>query len=308
MPRLITLTPNPALDFAFDVDRLKANRKLRCSHLRADAGGGGINVARAALRLGAQTLAIFPIGGVFGKALEDAVKAEHVPLRTMPVARATRPAFHAHEDETGDEYRFNFPGEPLSPAELETLLAALEEETQGGDWVVGSGSLPPETAPDFWARAAKLVKGRGADFALDSSVGVKEALAEGVSLLRLNKHEAPTLAGRDLDWPEGAADFAWSLVERGAAARVVITHGDEGGVLVSEAGVTRSPTFDVEIVSAVGAGDSFVAALVVSLMKGDSEARALRRAFAAASASLTTPGTALFDPALVERLFETGKP
>lgn len=304
MPRIVTLTPNPALDYAFEVEKVEPNRKLRCSDPRTDPGGGGINVSRAASRLGAGTLAIFTAGGVYGEALKEAVAREGVAARIVAVAAPTRPAFHAHETSSGAEFRFNFPGESLAASEVEALLAALAEETHTDDFVVGSGSLPPGAPADFWAKAARVAADRRAHFALDSSRGVREALAEGVALLRLNKADSLALAGRELAFPEGCVAFAQAIVARREAARVVITHGGDGGILASVGGVSRAPAPKVRIHSAVGAGDSFVAALIVAMMAGKPDADALRYGFAAAAATMMTPGTALFDPAAMRRIYE----
>ena len=45
LPRLITLTLNPALDLAADADAVVPTHKIRMHHEHADAGGGGVNVA-----------------------------------------------------------------------------------------------------------------------------------------------------------------------------------------------------------------------------------------------------------------------
>jgi len=52
MADIITLTINPAIDVATAVERVAPIHKLRCSTARRDPGGGGINVARVAKRLG----------------------------------------------------------------------------------------------------------------------------------------------------------------------------------------------------------------------------------------------------------------
>lgn len=302
-PRIITLTPNPALDFSFETGKLEPNRKLRCSSPRTDPGGGGINVSRAAKRLDAETLAIFTAGGLYGDALKEAIAREGVDARMVPVAKTTRPAFHVRETETGAEYRFNFPGEELTGGEIGALFTALAEETHAGDYVVGSGSLPPGAPPDFWAQAARIAKRSSANFVLDSSRGVRKALAEGIFLLRLNKADAAALAGRELAWPDEAAAFAKSIVAKGGADRVVITHGGDGGLMASDEGVAYAPAPKVPVVSAVGAGDSMVAALVAALMRGMRDDESLGYALAAAAATLKTPGTMLFDPDEVHRIF-----
>lgn len=310
MPRILTLTPNPTCDFAVEADFVEPNRKLRCKSPDRHAGGGGLNVARAASRLGAEVLAIFPVGGLFGEMLIELVEKENIPTRTIAAAGETRLAFHVYDRKEGDEYRFNFPGATMSAEERDLLLDALEQETKIGDYVVGSGSLPPGDTADMWARAARVARKKGARFVLDSVSGLDAALNEGVFLLRQNKTEYQALAGEKLAWPKEVAAFAAKIVSDGGAERVAITHGSDGSVMAGPNGAVTAPTLATKTQSAVGAGDSFVAALIVALMKGWSDKDSLRYGAAAAAATRLSPGTSLFEAADVERLFAAppGKP
>ncbi len=311
MPRIITITPNPTYDFAVDAAKVEPNRKLRCVNPESHPGGGGLNVARAATRLGAETLAIFTTGGLYGAALKGLVAEEHVPMRAVHVAGETRLAFHVRDAASGDEYRFNLPGSELSHSERQALLDAVAEETRAGDFVVGSGSLPPmqgeDAQPTFWADAARIAKSKGGRFVLDSISGLDAALAEGIFLLRHNEHEYQALAGKALQWPDEIAAFAKSLVARGAAERIVITHGGDGSVMATKDDAVFTPVFPVRAHSAVGAGDSFVAGLIVALMRGWCDANALRYASACAAATRLSSGTSLFKKEDVENLYQSGK-
>jgi 6-phosphofructokinase 2 len=304
MPRIITLTPNPTFDFAVDADFVEPNRKLRCKNPASHPGGGGINVARATTRLGAETLAIFTAGGLYGDALKAAMAEEGVKMRVVPVQGATRLAFHVMELAKGDEYRFNLPGAPMSGEEAKRLLDALAEETAPGDYVAGSGSLPPGAGDDFWARAARIAKESEAKFVLDSIHGLEAALKEGVFLLRQNQHEYTALAGGARDWPDGVTAFAEEIVQKGGAARMVITHGGDGSVMATRGAPTvRTPALEVRAHSAVGAGDSFVGGLIAAFLRGDDDQTALRYAAACAAATRMSPGKSLFDPRDVKTLF-----
>ncbi|MEZ5893777.1 MAG: PfkB family carbohydrate kinase, partial [Parvularculaceae bacterium] len=189
MTRIITLTPNPALDYAVEADFVEPNRKLRCHDPKMHPGGGGVNVARAASRLGAHTLAILTAGGVYGDALIKSLAAENVPMRMIPISGETRLAFHVKDQGSSDEYRFNLPGAQMSADEIGRFFKAIREEAEPGDFVVASGSLPPGAPDDFWAEAARAAKRNGAKFVLDSISGLEAALDEGVFLLRQNEHE-----------------------------------------------------------------------------------------------------------------------
>jgi 6-phosphofructokinase 2 len=83
---------------------------------------------------------------------------------------------------------------------------------------------------------------------------------------------------------------------------VALTLGEDGALLVTKRQVLRAKPMHIEVVSAVGAGDSFVGGLVASLAKGRSLEEAFRVAVAAASAAVMSPGTELCRESEVERL------
>ena len=304
MSRIITLTPNPTYDFAVDAPFVEANRKLRCKNPQVHPGGGGINVARAALRLGAHVTAVLTTGGVYGDAVKALLAEEKVPFKAITIAGQTRIAFHVRDLAGDEEYRFNLPGHKLTTAEADTLLAAVIHESREGDYIIGSGSLPGGGPADFWARAAFAAKQNNARFVLDSINGVQEALDEGIFLLRQNKHEYPALAGRELQWPEEIMDFAKSLVAQNKAEKVTISHGGDGAIMASKDGVAKVTALPVKAQSAVGAGDSFVAAVVTAFTLGWSDKDAIGYGISAAAATRLKSGSALFSADDVERLYK----
>ena len=84
MPDIVTLTINPAVDIFVNVERVEPTKKMRCSSPKRDAGGGGINVARPAHRLGGDVLAIYPAGGAMGKLLHRLVELEGIDSLVTP--------------------------------------------------------------------------------------------------------------------------------------------------------------------------------------------------------------------------------
>jgi len=304
MARIITLTPNPTYDFAVEADFVEANRKLRCKNAQSHPGGGGVNVARAAHRLGADVLAIITAGGLYGDAVKGLLGEELIPIRSIPVRGETRIAFHVQDLARDQEYRFNLPGAELNDGEVNAMLDAISEETGPGDFVVGSGSLPGGEPADFWARAARAAKEKGGRFVLDSIHGLREALDEGIYFLRLNKFEYPELSGRELEWPDEVIAFAKGIVTDGGAERVAVTQGSDGTIMASADGVARTPVIKVKAESAVGAGDSFVASSVKAMLDGADDLDCLWRGAAAAAATRMTAGTTLFHAEDVERLYQ----
>ena len=106
MPRILTLTMNPALDVSTATASVEPTHKLRCAAPVMHPGGGGINVARVLHRLGGDTLALYPSGGPTGAQLTGLLQAEGVPSQALPIAGDTRESFSVHDDRSGQEYRF----------------------------------------------------------------------------------------------------------------------------------------------------------------------------------------------------------
>ncbi len=88
---------------------------------------------------------------------------------------------------------------------------------------------------------------------------------------------------------------------------IALTLGADGALLVTANDAWRGLAPKIKAVSTVGAGDSFLGALVWQLSRGACHRDALQFAIAAGSAALLAPGTELCFPADVERLLPSVK-
>jgi 6-phosphofructokinase 2 len=305
MPRFVTFTPNPALDVSTSVDQLLDAHKLRCDAPLVHPGGGGINVARVLHRLGAQVQALYPAGGATGERLHGLLKAEGVPDQPWSIAGETRESFTAHERKSGREYRFVLPGPTLSAAEWADGLACLQRVSPRPAWVVASGSLPQGVAADGHAQVARVAKGIGARMVVDSSgAALAAALAQGVWLVKPSLRELAELTHEALTTPHQQRQAARQLIERGQAHIVALSLGSDGAMLVTADQCWHAAALPVPLVSTVGAGDSFLAALVWALDQQDDLRLALATAMAAGAAAVMSSGTSLCQPQDVARLRE----
>ena len=143
---IVTLTPNPSLDRALDVDRLEVGEVNRAHAAHVHPGGKGINVSRVLARQGVETRAVLPVGGADGDYLVRLLHEHHVPAVPVPIAGDTRTNLTL-VDSRGTTTKVNAPGPQLSaaevdapklwkrlpgylsPAEVERLLAPEDEET-----------------------------------------------------------------------------------------------------------------------------------------------------------------------------------
>jgi len=303
MTDILTITPNPAVDLSTSVEKIIPTQKLRGTSQRRDPGGGGINVARVIKRLGGEARAIYPVGGATGEMLRELLDREGILSQTFAIADETREDFFVSETGTGQQYRFILPGPRLNEAEWQECLKLVSALEPFPRYLVASGSLPDGVPDDFYAQVARIAKQRGARFVLDTSgPALAAAAAEGVDLIKPNLREMRELTGSE---PSDA--YAWEaaakdIVGTGKAAVVALTMAHLGAALVTRDEVLRAPPIPITPRSAVGAGDSFLAALIWRLASGASRADAFRLAVAAGAAALLHPGTELCRPADVARL------
>lgn len=303
MPAILTLTMNPALDVFTSIDTVIATHKLRCAAAQTHPGGGGINVARVIHRLGGDVLALFPAGGVTGRELQALIEAEQIAYRCIAISQETRESFSVHETRSGQDFRFVLPGPCLNEVEWAQCLDALQALQPAPQLVVASGSLPPGVPDDFYARVAEQVREGGGRLVLDTSgPALARALQAGVYLVKPSLRELRDLTGLPLTDQADWCAAARQIIQAGQAQVVALSLGADGALLVTAQQAWRAFSLPVNVASTIGAGDSFLAALVWALAQGKAPQEALPYAMAAGAAALLSPGTALCQPEDVERL------
>lgn len=300
---IITFTLNPALDVSTEVNQVIPAEKLRGAPAHHEAGGGGINVARVAQRLGAHPVAIYAFGGSTGGAFNELVDQEHIATVRVPIAETTRESFTVTETDTGKQYRFVLEGPEMRSSEWQAMLDALEQTLSPGALVVASGSVPPGVPDDIYARVARLVKAQPGICVVDASgPALAAALAEGVFLVKPSLRELEQHVGRPLRDEASQRDAAFEIVRSGSADVVALSLGPDGAMLVTAQETLRLPAPDVQVRGTVGAGDSFVAGFVARLAENSSREDAFITAVAAGSATASCHSTSLCSAALVHEL------
>ena len=298
---IVTLTLNPALDLSAATLRLEPLQKLRCTNVRRDPGGGGINVARVIARLGGKVTTIFPSGGISGKLLEQLLHTEALSQIAVRTELETREDVTVFEEQSGQQYRFVMPGAELSKTEQGAMLDALGRCE--AELVVLSGSLPQATPATIYGQIAKASRARGQQLIVDSSgEALKAALAEGVFLIKPNARELAALSPRALTSEASFIEAARAIVAGGGAEFVALTLADRGARLVGRNQILRAAAPAVTPLSTVGAGDSFTGGFAWALSHKQELAQCLRYGVAAGTAALLGHGTELARADDVHRL------
>jgi 1-phosphofructokinase len=263
---IVTLTPNPSLDRTLELDHLVRGAVNRATGGRVDAGGKGVNVARALTAHGVRTTAVAPMGGADGTRLADLLAGRGIEVRPVPVSGGVRTNITVAEPD-GTTTKLNEPGPTLTPAEVEALRRAVLDAATPGSWVVCCGSLPGGVDITFFADLIGPLHARGARVAVDTSGAAMRAVLSPErsgspelmpDLIKPNHEELAEAVGRALPTLGDVVDAAQELRARGVVA-VLASLGGDGAVLVDAAGATHAEARVEHPRSTVGAGDALLA-------------------------------------------------
>lgn len=253
----------------------------------ARPGGAPANVAVAASRLGSEAAFIGSVGeDLFGDFILRALESEGVQtsgvVRQKPPTR-TSLAFVEISD-TGDR---SFTFYRSSPAADELLSSEdVTEEIVSGASFVNFGSIPliREPVRSATRRLAEIANELDIPVAFDvnfrehlwespeAAREIVDPLLDLSTIIKMGDDElAPLLDTKD---PEEAANM---LLERGASL-VLVSLGSEGAFYATKDFSGNVPAFEVEAVDATGAGDAFLAAVLVRLSEGEWDEAAVREA------------------------------
>ena len=297
---IVTVTLNPSLDRTIEVDVFARGSVLRIAEPVLEAGGKGVNVTRALTANGVGSIAVLPVGGSEGAELARLMDSAAVAARYVPVAGRTRSNITVCEAD-GTVTKLNEPGTKLSSAELMAVTAAVSTAVAPGDWVVISGSVPPDFSAEQLLALTHSLNGRDVNIAIDTSGDALVAsLAARPRLIKPNRAELAEVVGRPLESMAEVIDAAQGVRELGVEM-VLVSLGADGAVLVGPAGVIVGESHVGRPRSTVGAGDSFLAGFLAKFSVDETAAdAALLEALAWGAAAASLPGTAVPGPSNID--------
>lgn len=306
---IVTLTLNPSLDRTVDVETLARGAVIRTSEPVLEPGGKGVNVTRALHANGVASLAIVAVAGPEGAELSRLLERDGILCRFVPVSGRTRSNLTVCEPD-GTVTKLNEPGSPLQDADVAAIATAVRTSVRDGDWLVVSGSTPPQFTADQVTALLTEATATGAQLVIDSSGdALAMSLAAKPRVVKPNRDELAELVGRPLGSVAEVRAAAEEVRSRGAE-HVLVSLGAEGAVLVGPHGMSVGESRVDKPRSTVGAGDSFLAGFLsrFTTEEGDVEA-ALLEALTWGAAATRLPGSAVptpsdLDPTIVQLVWQ----
>ena len=300
MPRVLTVTLNPAVDMRLRFASLELEGLNRAQDVQLEPSGKGINVARALARQGFDVTAVALLGGPFGAMLESQLHG--LCLLRVPIAGETRCNIKVLDLERSAVTELNAPGPQVSESELEALRRALQREVRAGDLVVLSGSLPANAPVETYANLIRELSGLGAKTYFDADGAALQAgLAAKPFLIKPNRLEAETLLKMTIESPDDALEAARRLQTLGAQ-QVVLSLGGDGALFVSSDQAVFAKPPAVQVHSTVGGGDALLSGVIAAQLQGLSWPETARHATAVAAARVASISLEFPSPAEIAAL------
>lgn len=255
---IVTVTPNPALDFTYQLPAVHLGQSHRVLPPAVRAGGKGINVARILHSRGVPVLSLATVGGCTGAEFESDLIVSAIPHRLTHVQAATRRTMAFTESKGARASIFNEFGANNTPAEWGRLTYAVETALSDATCLVGSGSLPEGADTNFYAHLVGRAQALGIPSIVDTTGPALLAAARaGVTLIKPNEQELTESTGE-----EDSVRAARALIDLGAQ-NILVSLGERGMFLISAANPGepwRGRLPRILAGNATGAGDAAVAA------------------------------------------------
>lgn len=288
-PTVIVVTPNPAVDVTYGVDRQLIGETVRVRRADRRAGGKGVNVARVLTALGVPAVTVQPVGGAIGALFAAALDADGIASVSVPIDGETRMTVTV-DDRDAHPTVLAEPGPALQEAEWAAVTRAVEQTATRAAWVVIAGSFPPGITPSQLEGMIAAVRRAGARLLIDTHGPFLSVAAQAeVDVVKANESEAiDATGGADGDDAAARLGAAGSAVLLSRGARGAGLRRPDGDWLRRPAvpGVSGNPT---------GAGDAATAGFIAALLADRGEAEALEWAVACGAAAVRGATGAEFD-------------
>ena len=298
-----TVTLNASIDKAYQLAcPLVDGTVMRVETCIDNAGGKGLNAARAVATCGEKVVATGFVGGNNGRLLCELLDADGIEHDFVHVKAETRCCVNVLEPD-GRSTEFLEPGRPVGSEEVAAIRAKVAEIAEKADVVTFNGSVPAGAGVNIYRELVSVVRAAGKPAILDTSgTLLVNSLEARPTMIKPNTDEIQAILGRKPESIDEIIDAAREVHEKCGIEKVVVSLGGEGSVMACEEGVFRGRAPKIDVVNPVGSGDTMVGAFAVAIARGMSVEEQLAYAMSCASANCLSASTGHFDMEVADEL------
>ncbi len=264
-------------------------------------GGAPANVAVAVSRLGHPSTFLGQVGDdPFGHHLAGVLAAENIDISGLKFSADARTALAFVSLAAGGERSFSFYRHPSADMLMTPADVDLQVIERARIFHFGSITMIGEPSRSATLAAAQHALEHGLTISYDPNLRLAlwpDADAAQVGMLRgLDYANIVKISAEEVEFLTGGDDI--QSLWRDRTQIIVVTHGADGATLHTPSDSQHVPGFVVESVDTTGAGDGFVAGLLVGLLEYGADYRAhireMLRFANAVGALVTTQRGAIF--------------
>ncbi|MBE5024367.1 1-phosphofructokinase family hexose kinase [Olsenella sp. DSM 107455] len=300
---IATVTLNTSIDKAYQLAcPLVDGTVMRVENCIDNAGGKGLNAARAVATCGERVVATGFAGGNNGRLLCELLDADGIEHDFVHIKSETRCCVNVLEPD-GRSTEFLEPGRPVSGEEVAAVRAKVAEIAAAADVVTFNGSVPAGAGANIYRELVGAVRAAGKPAILDTSgTLLVNSLEARPTMIKPNTDEIQAILGRKPESLDEIIAAAREVHEKCGIERVVVSLGGDGAVMACAEGVFRGRAPKIEVVNPVGSGDTMVGAFAVAMARGMALEDQLAYAMSCASANCLSASTGHFDMEVAEGL------
>ena len=300
---IATVTLNTSIDKAYQLScPLETGSVMRVATCIDNAGGKGLNAARAVATCGEKIVATGFVGGNNGRLLCELLDADGIEHDFVHASSETRCCVNVLEPD-GRSTEFLEPGRPVSPEEVAAMREKVADIAARADVVTFNGSAPAGAGDDIYRELVAIVREAGKPAILDTSGALLvNSLDARPTMVKPNTDEICAILGRKPESIDEIVAAAREVHESRGIEKVVVSLGGDGSVMACDEGVFRGRAPRIEVVNPVGSGDTMVGAFAVAMARGMAVEEQLAYAMSCASANCLSASTGHFDMAVAEEL------
>jgi 1-phosphofructokinase len=299
--RILTLTPNPAVDAVLLSRGLEWGETLWAESSRRVAGGKGINMARVAVAMGHQARAVFLGGGPTGRFLCEELELAGVEPHLVNTNQETRTNMVVRDPSSGRTLKVNERGAAITQTDANNFLEAVVESLPGARAVALGGSMPPGMTDADVEALAQVIARAGVTSLIDvPGEWLNVFCREGKpSIVKPNKNELAAALDRSLGSEEEVVAAGRELVSLGAT-QVIITDGPRAAFCVTEHEVWKAHPAPITGSAMAGMGDACGVGYLLAQLDGMPVKECFQQAMAYGSAVASAPEAELLNADLID--------
>lgn len=276
---ILTITLNPSVDIAYQLDTFHLDTVNRVEKVQKTAGGKGLNVTRVLKQIGEDVVVTGFIGGEIGSYVKKQLTRCDIKNSFVEIGNETRNCIAVLHD--GKQTEILEQGPTIQEHEALNFIEHLEITLNNVDVVVISGSLPKGLASNYYVEIVEFCKKFGVAVVLDCSGEALKNVLESQqkpTVIKPNTEELSQLIGKEVtdDIQELKSVLSGQLFQ--GIDWIVVSLGAQGAFAKHNDKFYRVRIPKIKVVNPVGSGDSTVAGIAAGLVHALPEAELLKNA------------------------------